>query len=349
MKKLSIWLALLFLALSLVGFGCKREDNGKPPVVPTKEDTIKLGYNTSTVINAHLGLILKQSNIFEVTKIKGEVRAYDSDTTLIEDFSKGIINVAFTSDVPGILGLAKNGDSLILGSFGSLGRVGLMKRPDVNAEFIKDLKGLRIAVEKGTINHFYLLKWLAEEGIIPDKDITIIKSDSGNAKSNLNNRTADAAVFSDPDIRMSELTGAHKRIADGRFTSVVIIKKELYNKNPEMVKKLLESIKTACYYLITHQVELNNLVAKTQKIQADIIPSLAALNSVYTAGSPERINISPKNYINIWNSIANFLYNEKLLNAQIDLNSLINTALLQETEKKIGANEIDLTKIKIGQ
>jgi len=348
MKRICVWLVLAVLTLSIIGIGCKREDTGVNPAVP-KEESIKLGYNANVVINAHLGLILKQSNIFEVAKIKGDAKAYDSDAALIEDFSKGLINVAFTSDVPGILGLAKSGDGLILASFGSLGRVGLMKRPDVQAGFIKDLKGLRIAVEKGTINHFYLLKWLAEEGIIPDKDLTVIKSDAGNIKSNLANRTADAAVFSDPDIRLSELTGAHTRIADGRFTSMVIMKKELYTKNPEMVKKLLESIKTACCYLIAHQVESNNMVGKTQKIQADLIPSLAALNSVYVAGSPERINISPKNYIGIWNSIANYLYNEKLIATQVDLNNFINAALLQETEKKIGVNEIDLTKIKVNK
>lgn len=352
MKKVILWLSLILLIGGFVGFGCEKQPEGKkpptpPPVKPTiVQGSVRIGYTSNIIINSHMGLVLAHTNILENNYLKGEIRPYDSDKILLDDLNKNIIDVAFTLDFPGIQSLAKGGNGLILGSFGSLGRIGLMVRPDINVQFIKDLKGLKIGIPAGSNAHFYFLNWLSRE-TIAEKDVSIMPMEPAALISALNNKIIDGAVFPDPELLQYELAGTYKRIADSRFASLVVVRKEFCQKNPELTKQLLASLKTAGYYLTTHQVEINNLLEKTQKIPSNIIPSWSALNPTYMSNTPDRVNISIKNYIPNLTMLAQYLSNEKLIEKPFDLTSAFDSLLQQEVEKKLTLTESDLTKVKL--
>jgi sulfonate transport system substrate-binding protein len=351
MKKVALWLSLIILIGSFAGCDCGKEPEPpqpQPPVIPKiVQGTVRIGYTSNMIINSQIGLILAHTNILENNALKGEIKTYDSDAFLLEALNRDLIDVAFTTDFPGVQALAKGTNGLILASFGSLGRVGLVVRSDSTIQFIKDLKGLKIGMPAASNAHLHFLNWINKE-VIAEKDMSIIKMDSPALVSSLNNKTIDGAVFSDPELLQYELAGTYKRIADNRFTSVVIIKKEYAQKNPEFTKRLLSALKTACYYLTTRQVEINNMVDKTQKIPSMIIPSWSALNHNYMANSADRVNISiNKNYLSNLIMVTQYLSNEKLIPKPFDLNSAIDSALQQEGEKKLTPAESDLTKIKI--
>ncbi|MBI4835120.1 MAG: ABC transporter substrate-binding protein [Planctomycetes bacterium] len=352
MKKTIIGLALVLL-IGLAG-ACKKDDtngggnggigNGGT-TQPTQIIPIKIGYVKTMIINAHLGIALKHTNILEKNSFKGEVTAYDSETQLLNDLNKGTIDVAFTVDFPGLMALGNGTPAHILCSFGSLGRAVLLIAPDSPVQYLKDLKGskLKIGVPFNTSAHAHLLDWLNAERIIAEQDVFIQNIKETELKSELTGKAITGAVICDPEATQYN---TYKRIADSRITSIVLISHNFYNTNKSKTASLLKSLKTACYYLTKNQVALNNEMAKKGNLSGSIIPAWASFNAIYLAGSPDKINIATINLLPLWNKTVQYLVGQKSINTPFAPGEKSTKEIQEESERKVTDAEIDLKDIK---
>jgi sulfonate transport system substrate-binding protein len=109
-----------------------------------------------------------------------------------EAFANGQLDFASQGDLPQIIGRANGLKTRILAAAGAHGPMYLGVPIDSDIHGIRDLKGRRVAIFRGTNNHLAVVKVLAANGLT-ERDLQGINMDEASANAALATRNIDAA------------------------------------------------------------------------------------------------------------------------------------------------------------
>lgn len=176
--------------------------------------------------------------------------AFNAGPAEVEALFSGDIDIGYIGPVPAISANVKSGGDVRILTGASTGGAILVKRPGTGIESVNDLDGKNVAVPQiGNTQHLSLLKLLGENGLKPMTEggtVTVSAVANADVANMMARGDIDAALVPEP-WGASLLQNGGEVLLDydefymeGKYNvSVVVVRREFLEENPDVVAKFL--------------------------------------------------------------------------------------------------------------
>jgi len=218
--------------------------------------------------------LAKEKGFFEKNDVNVELIDFGHDYT-IHDTALTLKLVDAEPALPSTIQLnADKGTPLVtvMGIDYSYGGDGILATEDIKE--IKDLRGKKVAFGTGTTSHYFLFYLLKKENIKVD-DIITVEMLPADAAAAFASGKVDAAVTYEPwlsqAVKMRE--GGHILISSREtpelIPSLLTFRKDVIEKRPEDVKKIMKVWYETLDYIREQPEESNNIMAKSMGLSLE--------------------------------------------------------------------------------
>ncbi|MFS0638839.1 sulfonate ABC transporter substrate-binding protein [Mesobacillus foraminis] len=248
MKLRSFMFLIISTLIAVLISGCSSTPSGEANSVPEKENdkVIHIGYQKFGTLN----ILKADKSLDESLKKKGfsvQWTEFPAGPQLLEALNVGSIDFGHTGEAPPIFAQAAEAPLIYFAN----------EPPNPNGEAIivpenspieslKDLKGKKIGLNKGSNVHFLLVKALEEAGI-PYDEIETAFLPPADARAAFVKGDIDAWVIWDPFLADAELTAKARIIANAKDLAAnrefFLSSESFADKNPDVLEIIYEEVK----------------------------------------------------------------------------------------------------------
>jgi sulfonate transport system substrate-binding protein len=175
-----------------------------------------------------------------------------------ELFANGLLDFTHLGDLPSVVGRASGLPYRVLASSGVRSNIYLSVPADSDVKGVKDLRGRKVAVQKGTATHLAGLKILESFGL-SEKDVRLINMDANTAKAAIVTKDIDAAFGASDwlalrDQGISRVLFSTKG-GDARLTSngLFLGSEKFITQYPELTKRVVKTFVLAAKWLADNE------------------------------------------------------------------------------------------------
>lgn len=236
-------------------------------------ELLRLGYQKSA---ANL-VILKQQGALEKRFPNTKVSwiEFPAGPQLLEALSVGSLEFGFTGDAPPVFAQAADKDLVYVGAEPA--------KPDSSAVLVlrdsplktlKDLKGQKVALQKGSSAHYLLIRAVEKAGL-QWSDIQPIYLTPADARAAFERKSVDAWAIWDPFFAATELAIQPRILATGRGlsnnNSFYLASKPFVTQYPGAIAVLFEELTRADRFVQENRPEAIKLIANFSGLDAGIV------------------------------------------------------------------------------
>lgn len=300
------------MVASIFVSGCASDNEGTDEnVTATEAPTItelNIGYQPSTHQIAYMTAYEKgwwQEDLapYGITKINEYV--FPTGAPEMQAMLSGDLDVAYVGAAPVITALSQNLDAKIVAPV-QINGSSLVLRPEHEYESPEDLKGLRIATfPTGTIQDTLIREWLKENGLDPEKDVTLLGMTPGDAVTAISAKQVDAVFLPHPSPAVIEKEGNGRIIVQSgemeanHSCCVLVVSGKLIRENPEIVEQIVKTHIKATEYNQEHMDEAAQIYSNKTTENVDTVKtSLEEWDGKWIT-DPALIENSAVNYSNV--------------------------------------------------
>ncbi len=340
--------------------------------VNVKADALKIGYfpnlnHAQAIIGLNNGdfrqIIENDKNLGNIS-LKGIV--FTSGPSAIEALYAGQIDVAYVGPNPTINGyIVSGGDGLRVISGASSGGASFVVRNDSGIETVNDLGGKKFASPQlGNTQDVALKKYLIDNGyntIENGGNVTVVAAKPADLINMFVNKEIDGAWVPEPLVAILKEQGDGFILVDerdlwppeGKFvTANILARADYLEKNPEIIKKLLEAHVNETLWINQKLSNTNNSETDEKNIQELAVAFNEGLKKITGKTYPEnqikdalsRIEFTYDPLSSSLNKIAEDANDLGYINLgsgrEIDLSSIYDLGLLNEVLKSKGLSPI---------
>ena len=340
--------------------------------VNAKADALKIGYfpnlnHAQAIIGLNNGdfrqIIENDKNLGNIS-LKGIV--FTSGPSAIEALYAGQIDVAYVGPNPTINGyIVSGGDGLRVISGASSGGASFVVRNDSGIETVNDLGGKKFASPQlGNTQDVALKKYLIDNGyntIENGGNVTVVAAKPADLINMFVNKEIDGAWVPEPLVAILKEQGDGFILVDerdlwppeGKFvTANILARADYLEKNPEIIKKLLEAHVNETLWINQKLSNTNNSETDEKNIQELTVAFNEGLKKITGKTYPEnqikdalsRIEFTYDPLSSSLNKIAEDANDLGYINLgsgrEIDLSSIYDLGLLNEVLKSKGLSPI---------
>ncbi|MHA3103943.1 aliphatic sulfonate ABC transporter substrate-binding protein [Acinetobacter sp. ANC 3791] len=282
--------------------------------------TLSIGFQKSSLNS----IVLKQQQLLEkeFPKTKVEWKEFPAGPQMLEALAVGAVDLGSVGNTPPIFAQAANKGIVYVGYENVHPKWQAVLVPnDSPIKTIADLKGKRIAVQKGSSAHDLLGRVLKKANLTWN-DIQPIWLAPADARAALDKKSVDAWAIWEPFRSAAEVEGHARPIIDGTAFETT------YNfviGNPDFVKahsqettQFLTALNHAAQWIVDHPKESLQLYQQATGLNADIAQRV--LDKRYKPSLTQAI--TPE-VVKAQQEIANRFYQEKLIPNSIEINQII--------------------------
>ncbi|HET6340485.1 MAG TPA: ABC transporter substrate-binding protein [Polyangiales bacterium] len=178
----------------------------KPSVIRISYPSVGVGGrpagHTTSIASAHLrGLFEEEFRPDGISISWSFLRG--AGPAVNELFANNLVDFSHLGDLPAVIGRASGLSYQIVAGTSVRGNVYVAAPSDSTAQTVADLRGKRIALQKGTSTHLAGVKILERFGLT-EKDVKIVNMDTVNAQLALTTRDIDAAIGTTDYLRLRD-------------------------------------------------------------------------------------------------------------------------------------------------
>ncbi len=247
MKQMRIMaIAIISVALLVLASGCTQPATNT--TVPVTE--IRIGYQPSTHQVAHMIAMDKgwwQQDLAPFGIVKVTDYVFPTGAPEMQAMLAGDIDVAYVGAAPVLSAVSTGLDAKIVAAVNTEGS-DLVLRTGLNYAGPSSLKGLKIATfQAGTIQDTILRNWLKQNGIDPEKDVTIVGMGPGDAVTAITAGQVDAVFLPHPSPSIIAANGKGKIIVHSgemypnHTCCVLVVSGKLIREHPEIVEQIVKT------------------------------------------------------------------------------------------------------------
>ncbi|AKL83615.1 aliphatic sulfonate ABC transporter substrate-binding protein [Bacillus atrophaeus] len=208
---------------------------------------------------------------------------------------------------------------------------GILVKKDSGIHNLKDLKGKKIAVAKGSSGFDFLYKALDQAGLSAD-DVNIIQLQPDEATSAFENGAVDAWSIWEPYLSIQTLKHEAKIIANGESTDLyspgfTLVRTKFADEYPDEVVRFLKVYDKAVAWQKKHIEEAADLYADIKNLDKEVVKNV--LNN--TEPLNEVIN---DDIIKAQQETADFQYRTKAINKKIDVKEVVDNSFIKKALKE---------------
>jgi sulfonate transport system substrate-binding protein len=273
------------IALALAGFSLPAFADGQVLHIGVQK------YGTLIVLQAR-GTLEKRLAPLGVTV---EWREFPSGPPLLEALAAGSIDFGTTGEAPPVFAQAAGTALVYVGVEPSAPRGEAILLPkDSTIRSIADLKGKRVAVNKGANAHYLLVAALAKAGLTP-ADITTIFLAPADARAAFERGSVDAWSIWDPYFAVAQAATGARVLTDGvgivNNHQFYLAARSFAEKHGDILKILYAELDSSDGWAKQHQPEVAQLLAKRTGIeQASIDVALSRLGYGFGPITPDVVS-----------------------------------------------------------
>jgi NitT/TauT family transport system substrate-binding protein len=317
MCRASKW-GTLALALVLAGglvFGWRPNSAG------AAAETLLIGQ--STWVGYGPLFLARDKRFFDEAGVSVELKTFEDPKTRFFALVSGKLDgIATTLDTSSLYWSPEHPFRSVLGLDDSKGGDGIVAIDSIKT--VKDLRGKRVAFNKGSVSHFFLSVLLRQNGM-SEKDIQGIQMRQDDAGAAFVAHKVDAAVTWEPWLTRAKRTpGGHVLVdsssTPGLIVDIVLFRNDVIKNHPNAVKGVVAGWYQAVEYWKKNPDESDALMAKAvggwlkdvktfRETLAGVRFYDQAVNKEYFA-SGGRIFVTAQNAIDIWKSFGMIKVNE---------------------------------------
>ncbi|WNV80651.1 aliphatic sulfonate ABC transporter substrate-binding protein [Bacillus atrophaeus] len=281
-------------------------------------------------------LIAKEKGWFEETFEKEGIKVkwteFQSGPPQFEGLAADKLDFSQVGNSPVISGQAAGISFKEIGlSQDGLKANGILVKKDSGIDNLKDLKGKKIAVAKGSSGFDFLYKALDQAGLSAD-DVNIIQLQPDEATSAFENGAVDAWSIWEPYLSIQTLKHEAKIIANGESTDLyspgfTLIRTKFADEYPDEVVRFLKVYDKAVAWQKKHIEEAADLYADIKNLDKEVVKNV--LNN--TEPLNEVIN---DDIIKAQQETADFQYRTKAINKKIDVKEVVDNSFIKKALKE---------------
>lgn len=224
---------------------------------------LRIGFQKSAV---NL-VILKQQGALEKRFPGSKVQwiEFPAGPQLLEALAVGSLEFGLTGDSPPVFAQAANKDLLYVGAEPPKPESSaILVKPEAPLKTLADLKGKKVAFQKGSSAHYLVVRALDKAGL-QWSDITPIYLPPADARAAFERGSVDAWAVWDPYYASTELDVKPRVLHNGQGlsgnNSFYLASRQLVEKHPDTVKTLLDELTKADVYVQANRKESAQLIA----------------------------------------------------------------------------------------
>ncbi len=274
MYSFKVFLISSFIALGLSG--CQKTSSDTAPGQQSvQEDNLKtlaVGYQKSS-LNL---LVARQQQLFEqqFPGVQVAWKEFPAGPQMLEALAVGAIDFGAVGNTPPVFAQAAGKDLKYIGyEVVPQNAQALLIPADSSIRTLADLKGKRIAVQKGSSAHELLAKALQKAGL-SWQDIQPIWLPPADARAAFDKQSIDAWSIWEPYLSAAELDAKAKVLIDGqafaRTYSFYIANPQFIEQHPGATKKILQSLNTADQWVLQHQQQALKIYQQSTGLKQNI-------------------------------------------------------------------------------
>lgn len=249
------------LLLAAASFGLARMPAHAAPEAPPSQ--LRIGFQKSAV---NL-VVLKQQGALEKRFPNSKVQwiEFPAGPQLLEALAVGSLEFGLTGDSPPVFAQAAGKDLLYVGTEPAKPlSSAILVKPESPIKSLADLKGKRIALQKGSSSH-YLLVRAVDKAKLQWSDITPIYLPPSDARAAFERGSVDAWVIWDPYYAATELDIKPRVLATGQDLSAnnsfYLASRPFVQNHAHALAALLDELTRADAYVQSHRKEAAQLIA----------------------------------------------------------------------------------------
>lgn len=199
---------------------------------------------------------------------------------------------------------------------------------------IQDLKGKKVALEIGSVSHFFFSKVLEKAGLT-ENDVSIINMSAQDAGAAFVAKAIDVSVTWEPFASQGIASGGTALITSKDTPNLIIdiisARKDILKARKDDVKRLLDAWYDALAFVDTNKDEAFAIMAKHSDVKVDEFAGMWAGVKMYSR--PENIDLigtseKPGPYADAVKAMSSFMVKSKLIPHGVEPASMIDGSLL---------------------
>lgn len=267
----------LFVKISVIGLafttftliGCQKSEQTLGKTTSSTETqsvkTLSIGFQKSS-LNL---LVARQQKLFEQAfpNAKIEWREFPAGPQMLEALAVGAVDFGYVGNTPPIFAQAAAKPlSYVAYEVVAPTAQAVLVHADHTINSLQDLRGKRVAVQKGSSAHELLAKTLQKAGL-SWQDIQPIWLAPAEARAAFDKKAVDAWAIWEPYLGTAEIQGHTRTLVDGRAFpttySFYIGNPDFIQKHPDSVQKLIKTNNLADQWIVQHQDQALQIYAKS--------------------------------------------------------------------------------------
>jgi sulfonate transport system substrate-binding protein len=315
----AVGLSLSLLVASCSPSGTTTSTAASPGAAAETAKVIRVGYQKSATL---LNVLKNQQSIEKAVQPKGvtvEWNEFAAGPQMLEALNVGSIDFAYTGETPPVIAQAAGSPLVYIASeSANPSSEAILVLNDSPIKSVADLKGKKVALNKGSNVHYLLVRALEEAGL-QYTDIETAFLPPGDARPAFEQGKVDAWVIWDPFYAAAEKNGA-RVLVDGKNLvanrGFFFSTRSFSSQNPELVKTFLDEAGKASAWAKSNGSEVINILSKSMGIDKAVL-EVAEKRKGYdiTPLSPEAIADQQK--------IADSFYKLKLIPKEIKVEDAV--------------------------
>ena len=277
--------------------------------------------SVGTVIAGNIGAALQNTGILKKRGYDASVTPLPLGRELKEALAAGQADVIFTSEANFIVLLGQGIPCRAIGTFGSMGEMGLVVKPGSAMRKLSDLKGKKLATIFGTSLHEPAVDWPREAGLDPRKDVELVNMRGmGPLNAAFLSGDVDAIVTFDPYLTQGVKKHEYRVLRKTGLDGIVLMSGAYETAHPGSAKKFNGALREAAYYVASHKDETNAWAGALSGMPADLLAEASKANANYNAKkiSDVDLRISPA-YREKLARLGRFFFEEHLIPVRPDV------------------------------
>ena len=281
--------------------------------------TLNIGFQKYGI----LPLVKERGELEKVLKEQGvNIRwvEFPAGPQLLEGLNVGSVSFGEAGEAPPIFAQAANSNLVYIANQPAAPKAeALIVQKDSNIQTIQDLKGKRVALNKGSNVHYLLLKIL-EKNNLALSDIEVVYLPPSDARAAFERGAVDAWVIWDPFFAAAEQQIGARVIATGENLvsnhQFYLADRKFAEQHPQVLKTVVNELNTTTQWVSTHQDEASKLLEKPTGLSFDVLKSsISRMGFGVTPISAEVVK--EQQYV------ADAFYQEKLIPNKINIQAAI--------------------------
>jgi NitT/TauT family transport system substrate-binding protein len=208
---------------------------------------------------ALIDVVAYHKGYFAAQGLDVQIKEYTSGKVVVDDMLASKLNVAISTSLPLATYSFDRNDFRIIASMARLGNDNqVIARMDAGIGSIRDLKGKRVGVTRGTMPQFTLHLFLAQEGM-SERDLTLVYADADKLMAMLKSGEIDAACLlrAKVDQVKAELGKAIVINDDAlyKINGFVSVRADYVQKNPQIIERFLRACIQAEDFVLNNKDE----------------------------------------------------------------------------------------------